>query len=166
MTQRELSLTQLTATRASGAVVLIRFYVGMIFVGEGALKFLRPDALGPGRFIKSGIPAGEFVAYLDGAFEIGCGLLILVGLLTRLATIPMIVDMIGALGITKLPLLWGSAPLYPKEGGFWDFFHEGRLEVAMLCGCIFLLIVGAGSLSLDARMRQSEAASHVTGAAV
>jgi putative oxidoreductase len=74
----------------------------------------------------------------------------------------MIVDMIGALGITKLPLLWGNAPLYPKEGGFWDFFHEGRLEVAMLCGCIFLLIVGAGSLSLDARIGQSQADRRVT----
>jgi uncharacterized membrane protein YphA (DoxX/SURF4 family) len=166
MTQRELSLTQLTATRASGAVVLIRFYVGLIFVGEGVLKFLRPDALGPGRFIKSGIPAGEFLAYLDGAFEIGCGLLILVGLLTRLATIPMIVDMIGALTITKVPLLWGQAPLYPKEGGLWDFFHEGRLEIAMLCGSVFLLIAGAGSLSLDARMQRFEAAPSAAGATV
>ena len=50
MSQREISLTQLTATRASGAVVLIRLYVGLIFVGEGVLKFLRPETLGPGRF--------------------------------------------------------------------------------------------------------------------
>jgi putative oxidoreductase len=84
-------------------------------------------------------------------------LLILVGLLTRLATLPMIVDMLGALGITKVPLLWGHAPLYPDEGGFWDFFHEGRLEVAMLCGSIFLLIVGAGGHSLDARMNRLDA---------
>src|SRR6478672_3974175 len=166
MTQRELSLIELTATRASGAVVLIRLYVGLIFVGEGVLKFSRPDALGPGRFIKAGIPAGEFFAYLDGAFEIGCGLLILVGLFTRLATIPMIVDMIGALTITKVPLLWGHAPLYPKEGGLWDFFHEGRLEIAMLCGSVFLLIAGAGSLSLDARMSRASTPAHVTGAAV
>ncbi len=95
--------------------MLIRLYVGLIFVGEGVLKFTRPDSLGPGRFIKAGIPAGAFLANLDGAFEIGCGLLILAGLLTRLATLPMIVDMIGALGITKVPLLWGAAPLYPKE---------------------------------------------------
>jgi uncharacterized membrane protein YphA (DoxX/SURF4 family) len=45
--------------RASGAVVLIRLYVGLIFAGEGILKFLRPDALGPGRFIKAGIPAAR-----------------------------------------------------------------------------------------------------------
>ena len=157
-----MTLTQFTATRASGAVVLIRLYVGLIFAGEGVLKFLRPDTLGPGRFIKADIPAGTFFAYLDGVFEIACGLLILVGLFTRLATLPMIVDMLGALAITKVPLLWGDAPLYPKEGGFWDFFHEGRLEVAMLCGCVYLLIVGAGAFSFDAQMNRDRAAVVVT----
>jgi putative oxidoreductase len=157
-----MTLNQMTATRASSAVVLIRLYVGLIFAGEGALKFLRPDALGPGRFIKSGIPGGTFLAYLDGVFEIGCGVLILAGLFTKLATLPMIVDMLGALSITKVPLLWGHAPLYPKEGGFWDFFHEGRLEVAMLCGSVFLLIVGAGTYSFDARMNHDRAPAVVT----
>ncbi len=162
MSQREISLSQLTATRASGAVVLIRFYVGLIFVGEGLLKFLRPEALGTGRFEKAGIPAGAFFANLDGMAEIVCGALILVGLLVRLATLPMIVDMVGALVITKVPLLWGSAPLYPKEGGFWDFFHEGRLEIAMLCGSVFLLVVGAGGLSFDAaRTNRIAAAARV-----
>ncbi|MGX9788636.1 DoxX family protein [Mycobacterium sp. MMS18-G62] len=161
-----MTLIQSTATRASSAVVLIRLYVGLIFAGEGVLKFLRPDELGPGRFNKAGIPAGTLFAYLDGVFEIGCGVLILAGLFTRLATLPMIVDMLGALMITKVPLLWGNAPLYPKEGGFWDFFHEGRLEVAMLCGSVFLLVVGAGVWSLDARMNHSETAPRVTSAAV
>ena len=157
-----MTLHQLTATRASGAVALIRLYVGLIFAGEGMLKFVRPDALGPGRFIKSGIPGGTFFAYLDGLVEIGCGAMIVAGLLTRLATLPMIVDMLGALSITKVPLLWGHAPLYPNEDGFWDFFHEGRLEVAMLCGSVFLLIVGAGANSFDARMNADRATAVVT----
>ena len=157
-----MTLNQFTATRASGAVVLIRLYVGLVFAGEGVLKFLRPDALGPGRFDKVGIPASTFFAYLDAVFEIGCGVLIVAGLLTRLATLPMIVDMLGAVGITKVPLLWSDAPLYPKEGGFWDFFHEGRLEAAMLCGSVFLLIVGAGAYSFDARMNRDRAAAVVT----
>jgi putative oxidoreductase len=162
MSQREISLGQLTATQAGRAVVLIRFYVGLIFVGEGLLKFLRPETLGSGRFEKAGIPAGAFFANLDGMVEIACGALILAGLLVRLATLPMIVDMIGALAITKLPLLWGSAPLYPKEGGYWDFFHEGRLEIAMLCGSLFLLIVGAGGCSFDAaRMNRAAASARV-----
>jgi putative oxidoreductase len=109
-----MTLNQFTATRAFGAVVLIRLYVGLIFAGEGVLKFLRPDQLGPGRFDKAGIPASTLLAYLDGILEIGCGVMILAGLLTRLATVPLIIDMIGALGITKVPLLWGC-PAVPER---------------------------------------------------
>jgi uncharacterized membrane protein YphA (DoxX/SURF4 family) len=155
MSQCDISLAQLTATRASGAVVWIRLYVGLIFIGEGFLKFLRADSLGPGRFAKVDVPFSTFTAYLDGVFEIGCGAAILVGLLVRLATLPMIVDMVGAIAFTKVPLLFGSAALYPKEHGLLDFFHEGRLEFAMLCGSVFLLIVGAGRYSLDGRMNPS-----------
>ena len=146
MTQRELSLIELTAMRASGAVVLIRLYVGLIFVGEGVLKFLRPDALGPGRFIKAGIPAGDVLRLPRR------------GLRDRLRpadprrTSHQVGDPADdrrhdrRAGDHQGAAAVGHAPLYPKEGGFWDFFHEGRLEVAMLCGSIFLLIVGAGAL--------------------
>ncbi|BBY36872.1 hypothetical protein MMAN_10060 [Mycobacterium mantenii] len=84
------------ATRAPAAVALIRLYVGVVFACEGILKFLRPASLGTGRFEKAGIPAAGFFGSFDGVIEIACGTLILLGLLTRLATLPMIVDMVGA----------------------------------------------------------------------
>ncbi|WP_433611957.1 DoxX family protein [Prescottella agglutinans] len=146
-------LTRLTATDAPAAVVLIRFYVGAVFLSEGIQKFIYPNQLGTGRFDKAGIPAPALFANLDGVFEIVCGTLILVGLLTRIAAIPMIVNMIGALLITKLPILWGNAPLFPHESGWWSFAHEARVDIAQLCGSIFLLIVGAGVWSLDHRLR-------------
>jgi uncharacterized membrane protein YphA (DoxX/SURF4 family) len=142
-------------SRTSAAIVMIRLYVGLIFGGEGLLKFTRPEALGTGRFAKVGIPDAALLAYFDGTLEIVCGALILVGLLTRWAVIPMMADMVGALVLTKVPLLWGGAALYPTERGLLDFFHEGRLEIAMLCGSIFLFVAGAGTLSLDARRRAS-----------
>ncbi|AEV72587.1 putative membrane protein [Mycolicibacterium rhodesiae NBB3] len=145
-------------TRASSAILLIRLYVGTIFVVEGVLKFVRADALGPGRFAKIGLPASDLLANLDGVLEIGCGLLILVGLCTRFATLPMIADMLGAILLTKVPLLWGNAALYPKESGIWDFLHEARLEFAMLCGSLFLLIIGAGAYSVDAKVNRRTAA--------
>jgi uncharacterized membrane protein YphA (DoxX/SURF4 family) len=89
---------------------------------------------------------------LDGVFEIGCGVLIVIGLLTRLAVVPMIIDMLGALAITKLPIFWGNAPLFRGEHGWWDFIHESRVDLAQLCGSLFLLLVGAGGFSLDARL--------------
>ncbi|MGO4445573.1 DoxX family protein [Mycobacterium sp. 2YAF39] len=161
-----MSLNSITNDRASVAILLIRLYVGAIFVIEGVLKFVRADALGPGRFAKIGLPASDLLANLDGVLEIGCGLLILVGLATRLATLPMIADMIGAILLTKIPLLWGNAALYPKESGIWDFLHEARLEVAMLCGSLYLLIVGAGAYSVDAmRTRGDRAAREPVAAA-
>jgi len=145
--------------RASGAILLIRLYVGAIFVIEGVLKFVRADALGAGRFEKIGLPASALLANFDGVLEIGCGLLILAGLFTKLATLPMIADMLGAILLTKVPLLWGNAALYPKEAGVWDFLHEARLEFAMLCGCLFLFIIGAGAFSADARVNRGTGAA-------
>ncbi len=57
MTQPGTWSTKLTATDAPAAVILIRLYVGVVFLFEGILKFLRLDALGTGRFDKAGIPA-------------------------------------------------------------------------------------------------------------
>ncbi|MFF3489068.1 DoxX family protein [Streptomyces sp. NPDC002701] len=148
---------RLTATDAPAATILIRLYVGAVFLSEGILKFLRPDAQGTGRFDKAGIPAPGFFAPLDGFFEIACGLLILAGLATRLAVIPMIVNMLGALAITKLPILWGDAPLFAGKSGWWDFAHESRTDLAQLCGSLFLLLVGAGAYSLDARLTRRAA---------
>ncbi|MFI7670653.1 DoxX family protein [Nocardia sp. NPDC049526] len=142
---------RLTATTAPASVIWIRLYVGAVFFFEGIQKFLFPDELGTGRFDKAGIPAPGFFGPLDGVFEIVCGALILAGLLIRLATVPMIVDMLGALLITKLPILWGDAPLFSGKSGWWDFIHEARVDLAQLCGSAFLLIVGAGAWSVDAR---------------
>lgn len=143
---------KLTSTDTPAAVVLIRLYVGTVFLFEGIQKFLYPDQLGTGRFDKVGIPAPGFFAPLDGVFEIACGALLLAGLLTRLAATPMVVNMLGALLITKLPILWGDAPLFDGESGWWDFIHESRTDLAQLCGSLFLLIVGAGAYSMDARL--------------
>jgi hypothetical protein len=41
--------------------------------------------------------------------------------------------------------------------GFWSMAHEGRTDFAVLLGSIFLLIVGAGPWSIDARIAKSAA---------
>jgi putative oxidoreductase len=137
-------LRKLLATQAPAAVILIRLMVGAVFLSEGLQKFLRPDSVGAGRFAKIGFPNPEFVAGFVGAFEITCGTLILLGLLTRLAVLPTITIMLVALASTKLPIL--------MEKGFWDMAHEARTDWSMLLGSLFLLLVGSGSWGLDARL--------------
>jgi len=137
---------------APPAILLVRTIVGAVFLLEGILKFLNPQELGVGRFIKIGIPFPSFFAPFDGVFEIGCGILLILGLMTRLAAIPMIINMIVAITSTKIPLLF--------QEGFWKAAHEARLDLSMLLGCVFLLLVGAGPLSLDSLIAlRSEKAS-------
>jgi uncharacterized membrane protein YphA (DoxX/SURF4 family) len=68
---------------------------------------------------------------------------VIAGLLTRLAVVPLIVDMLVAIATTKVPLLLKS--------GFWAMAHEARTDYCMLLGSTFLLLAGAGDLSLDKR---------------
>ena len=125
-------------------MILIRLAVGAVFLTEGIQKFLFPDALGVGRFTKIGIPAPQVMAPFVGVFEIGCGVLLILGLLTRLAAIPLIIDMLVAIATTKIPILLKS--------GFWAMAHEARTDYTMLLGCLFFLIVGAGCWSVDAHL--------------
>ena len=137
-------VNRIAAPDASAAVILIRLAVGAVFLSEGIQKFLFPAELGVGRFMRIGIPAPEIMAPFDGAFEIVCGVMLLVGLLTRLAAIPMIINMLVAISTTKIPIL--------VKSGFWAMAHEARTDWAMLLGSLFLLIVGSGPWSLDARL--------------
>lgn len=132
------------AQRAPAATLLVRLLVGGVFLSEGIQKFLYPAALGAGRFAKIGIPAPEVMGPFVGVVEIVCGLLLLAGLLTRLAAIPLLIDMIVAIATTKIPLLLKS--------GFWATAHEARTDWCMLLGCVFLILAGSGPISLDARI--------------
>jgi putative oxidoreductase len=150
----------LSETKAPAWTVLIRLQVGlMVFFPEGIQKLIFPDILGAGRFTKIGIPFPDLMGPFVGVVETVCGLLIILGLLTRLASIPLIIIMIVALVSTKLPILVGH-DLWMfhlaqdiKRSGFWSMMHEARVDLTMLLGCLYLLIVGAGRWSLDARMR-------------
>jgi uncharacterized membrane protein YphA (DoxX/SURF4 family) len=73
-----------------------------------------------------------------------CGTLLVLGLLTRLAAVPLILTMLIAITTTKIPIL--------TQKGFWSMAHEARTDYSMLLGSVFLLIVGAGSLSFDTRL--------------
>jgi putative oxidoreductase len=141
-------ITRLLATSAPRATVLVRLIVGAVFLSEGIQKFLFPAALGVGRFAKIGIPWPQFSAPFDGVFEIGCGLLVLLGIATRLAAVPLIIDMLVAIATTKIPMLFQS--------GFWSTAHEARVDWSMLLGALFLLTVGGGVWSIDAWLARRE----------
>lgn len=120
---------------------LVRMIVGAVFLTEGIQKFLYPDVLGVGRFIKIGIPAPEIMAPFVGVVEIVCGALVLAGLLTQLASLLLFIDIFVAISTTKIPMLF--------EKGFWAAVHESRVDWSMLLGTLVLILAGAGRWSLD-----------------
>src|SRR5260370_42330058 len=99
------------ADRAAKAVLLIRILVGWVFLSEGIQKFLFPDSLGVGRFVKIGIPWPQIMAPFVGVVEILCGTLLLIGFLTRLATVPLLIDIAVALYSTKIVTLSNRRPI-------------------------------------------------------
>jgi putative oxidoreductase len=137
----------LLKTNAPHATILIRLLVGAVFLSEGIQKFLFPAALGVGRFVKIGIPAPRFFAPFVGVVEIVCGTLLIIGFITRLAAIPLLIDISVAIATTKVPML--------SRVGFWSTVHEARTDYCMLLGLVFLLLVGSGPLSIDGRAGRS-----------
>ncbi|MGH9946104.1 MAG: DoxX family protein [Pyrinomonadaceae bacterium] len=127
---------QLIDSSAFSAVILIRLTVGLVFLSEGIQKFLYPAEIGAGRFAKIGLPSPEMLGPFVGTVEMVCAVLVVLGLATRLAVIPLIVIMLVAISSTKIPIF------LDKE--FWSMAHESRTDFAMLFSSIFLLIVGAG----------------------
>ncbi|HEY1985354.1 MAG TPA: DoxX family protein [Terracidiphilus sp.] len=133
--------------------LLLRLMAGGVFFWEGILKFVYTNQ-GVGRFTRLGIPFPPFTANFAGGLEIIGGLLILSGFLTRLVSIPFIIEMLVAILSTKISLYLGTSPLpappaLPKVG-IWAVLHEIRSDYAQILTSAFLLINGPGRWSLDA----------------
>jgi uncharacterized membrane protein YphA (DoxX/SURF4 family) len=125
------------------AALLLRILVGWVFLTEGIQKFLFPAALGYGRFAKIGIPYPHITAPFVGVVEIAFGILLLVGLATRFAVFPLLIDISVAIATTKVPIL--------LHQGFWPAMHEGRVDFCMLLGLVAILFIGGGHISCDAK---------------
>jgi putative oxidoreductase len=119
------------------APLLGRLAVGLVFMSTGWGKVHNIEKV-TGFFTTLGIPAPHFQAILVGYSELLCGTALVVGLLTRLATIPLIVSMIVAILTAKLPDLHNVFDLV----GFDEFTY--------LVVLVMIAILGPGSFALDA----------------
>lgn len=108
----------------------IRFWMAHIFWRAGKVKFKRWEAtLDLFRFeYKVPFIAPELAAYLTTTFELVCPVLLVAGLMSRLATLPLLI-ITAVIHLTYLS-------------------HDDHVYWAFLLGVI--LLKGAGPLSLDA----------------
>ncbi len=135
--------------RGPASIVLIRLAVGLIFFTQGILKYTDPN-MGVVRFTRIGFPHPDFTAHFVGTFEIVCGLLVLLGLWTRIAAVPLWIVLTTAIATTKIP------ELLRANQGFWYMVSDARTDFAMFCSLLFLISTGGGRWSLDARREQGE----------
>src|ERR1700688_2615720 len=113
------------------SIALVRLAVGVIFFTQGILKYLDPH-LGVLRFARIGFPFPNAIAHFVGTFEIVCRLMVLIGLLTRLASVPLLAVILSAIVTTKLPELFHAG----QE--FWFMLSDARTDFAMTMSLIFL----------------------------
>jgi len=134
------------------SILIIRLMAGSVFLWEGILKFVYTNQ-GVGRFTKLGFPFPETTAHFIAVGEIIGGLLLIFGLFTRIVSFYFIVQMIVAVLSTKIDLYLGTSPLplppAPPKVGIWAVLHETRADFAQIMTCLFLLIEGAGRISID-----------------
>ena len=134
---------RILASDAPAATIVIRLLIGAVFLLEGVKKFLFVGQWGAGRFPRIGIPDPQVMALFVGSIEVLCGLLLLIGSLARLASLPLIIVIAVLILSTKVPIL--------LKNDFWPM-AEVRTDDSMLPGLRFLLLAGAGAWSVDARL--------------
>jgi putative oxidoreductase len=114
----------------------IRVVTGAIFVSVSTGKFV--DHMQEARDFKSyGVPIPDTAVYVVGVLELVCGLLLVVGLFTRLAALLLAANMVGAISTAGV-----------MEGGSFNLGVAPALLVAM----VFLLWAGPGALALDNKL--------------
>jgi len=106
----------------------ICYAAGYVFIASAILKFL--DGSFKGMFFQLGLPFPEATLFLIAITEFACGMLIISRMYLKIAVPPLILIMLGALYITKIPILL-------KEG-LLKFAFEARLDIVML---ILLLLI-------------------------
>ena len=114
-----------------------RLTLGWVFVESGWGKLQNiPKVVA--FFTDLGIPAPQIQAPLAAATEFLCGVLMLLGLCTRLASLPLIGVMVVAILTARRSEITGISDIF------------GFIEYLYIALCLWLGAYGAGSLSLDA----------------
>jgi putative oxidoreductase len=136
----EARLLELAVRLAFLGPTLARLTLGLVFIGTGWGKLHDLDKV-TSFFTELGIPAPGANALLAASAEFGCGLLLLAGLFSRLASLPLIVTMIVAILTAKRPDLHGLTDLVGFEE--WSYVVLAS----------WIAVAGPGPLSLDNLVR-------------
>ena len=134
-------MTALRKRYATAGLLVLRVIVGVIMAAHGLQKLQRgPAEFGRTALDSLGVPAPEFMGYVITFAELGGGILLILGLLTRLAALVLTVDLVVAIVLVKV-----KVGLIAEEGAG----AGAELDLALIAGFLALLLMGAGALSVD-----------------
>ena len=140
------------ASFSSPVLSIFRIIFGLLFTLHGSMKlFAWP--------LGTKVPVGTWPFWWAGLIEFVLGLLIVVGLFTRIAAFVASGEMAFAYFYRHWPPL-GGGPSAP----FWPFNAElggngGELPIMFCFAFLLLATTGAGSLSIDSRRRTATTAT-------
>jgi uncharacterized membrane protein YphA (DoxX/SURF4 family) len=142
-------------------MTLVRVIVGLVFLIEGALKFVLPAELGVGRFAAIGLPFPQILAPLTGGVEIVGGAAMILNFYAGDAALFLLVVIATALVSTKVPILLGRqlgpfALAKLAHYGFLSFFHEARTDLCMTFGTVAVLLHSGLHMGRRRRWYQSK----------
>jgi putative oxidoreductase len=137
-----------SARQVSIGLTILRLVLGATFIAHGAQKlFVFGFAGVTGGFAQMGIPMAGFFGPFVALVEFFGGIAIVLGLLTRLASLGLAVNMVVAMLAVHL-----------KAG----FFNPGGIEfpLALFGMAVALMTTGAGAFSVDAVLNNRLSTSH------
>jgi putative oxidoreductase len=136
---REAAMRRLLDSRAGTATAVLRILTGLVFVLFSLPKFLLHD-FELAEFVRFGLPESSLLVYLVGLLELGGGLMLLAGFLTRLAAAGLAANMAGAVATAGVTV---GGPI-----------HLG-LAPALLVAALYLVWAGSGPAAVDRRLTRS-----------
>jgi putative oxidoreductase len=118
-------------------IALVRVMAGIIFVAHGYQKFFVFGLDGAtNAFTQMGVPAPSITAPLVAVVELGGGIALILGLLTRLSALALAIDMLVAIALVRI------------KGGFFNP-NGAEFEMLLCVACVALVVAGAGAMSVD-----------------
>jgi putative oxidoreductase len=128
------------------AIVLVRVSIGLFFAISGANKLFVAGGTKPvyDTLVKAKVPFPRMTAYFVAGVEFVCGSLMVVGLLSSVASVALLVDMVVAVLTSALSTL-------PKGLSFLSWLDDFLYlpEVLYVLFFIWLIFSGPGRFSVD-----------------
>jgi putative oxidoreductase len=125
---------------AEFAPLVVRVIVGVIMAAHGLQKLLAGPANFGAFLAQLGVPAPTLMGYVVTLVELGGGILLIIGLFSRLSALLLTIDLVVAIVLVKVDVGF----LSPQGGGV-----GAELDLALIAGFMVILLAGAGRISLD-----------------